>query len=86
MGQREQWRKVLDAEFQRWSTMSTEELLSTLHKGQAYEVQMDGKEYQVEVELLEDTDQCVHVIVSVDDGSLPWSIAPVTGTFVRERQ
>jgi hypothetical protein len=37
------------------------------------------------VELLENTERYLHVMVSVDDGSLPASLWPSTRTFVREK-
>jgi hypothetical protein len=85
MSRREEWRKVLDSELQRWSVMSCEQLVSELHDLQAYEVELDSKKYQVEVELLENTDKYVHVMVAVDDGSLPASISPLSSTFIRSK-
>jgi hypothetical protein len=82
---RKKWREVLDAEVRRWSSMSSDELLSKLHDVQAYEIERDSKTYQVEVELLEDTDTYVHVMVGVFDGSLPASIVPATTTFIRQK-
>jgi hypothetical protein len=86
MTRRQQWRKVLDAEVARWSAMSCEQLVAALSDVQAYEVERDAKTYQVEVELLENTDKYVHVVVGVDDGSLPASLLPLTDTFIREKQ
>ena len=51
----------MKAEARRWSCRSSDELLSELHDVQAYEVERDSKKYQVEVELLEDTDTYVEV-------------------------
>jgi hypothetical protein len=83
MSRRKEWRKVLESEMKRWSAMSCRQLLSELHEPQAYEVEFDSKKYQVEVELLENTEQYLHVSVAVDDGSLPASILPVTDSFIR---
>lgn len=71
MTRREQWRRVLDIEVQRWSAMTPEQLASALDKEQVYEVELDSKTYQVEVEMLKSTEECFHVMVAVDDGSLP---------------
>jgi hypothetical protein len=38
--------------------------------------------YQVEVEVLENTEKFVHVAVSVDDGTLPASIHPLSESFM----
>ena len=86
MKRRDLWRKVLEAEVQRWSPLSAEELLAQLQDIQAYEVTLDGKNYQVEVELLADTPEQVQVMVAVDDGSLPASIVPVTEIFIRAKR
>ena len=82
MGRREEWRKVLDSEVRRWSAMGCEQLISELRDLQAYEVELDSKKYQVEVEVLENTAEYVHVMVAVDDGSLLASISPLSHTFI----
>jgi len=61
-------------------------LVSRLHDIQCYEVKIDSKTCQVEVELLENTDTYIHVLVAVDDGTLPASLAPLTETFIREKR
>jgi hypothetical protein len=58
---------------------------SELHDLQTYEVEVDSKTYQVEVELLENTERYVHIMVAVDGGSLPASLLPLTETFIREK-
>jgi hypothetical protein len=85
MNRQKTWQMVLDVEVQRWSAMSCDDLVSKLHQLQAYEVEFDSKMYQVEVELLENTERYVHIMVAVDDGSLPESLAPLTETFIREK-
>ena len=76
---------MLDLEVERWSAKSCEQLVSELRDMQVYEVELDSKKYQVEVEILENTDQYVHVMVAVDDGGLPASIWPLTNTFIRSK-
>jgi hypothetical protein len=85
MKRRDVWRKVLEAEVRRWSALSAEELLAQLRELQVYEVELDGKPYQVEVQLLPETPDHVHVMVAVDDGSLPASLRPETEIFVRAK-
>ena len=80
---RDQWAPVLDVETKLWSAKSCEQLIRDLTDVQAYEVAHESKQYQVEVELLENTPKYVHVMVSVDDGSLPASIRPLSTTFLR---
>ncbi len=76
---------MLDAEVKRWSEKSCEQLLSELRESLDYEVEYAAKQYQVEVELLENTEKYVHVLVAVDDGSLPVSIWPLTYSFIRSK-
>jgi hypothetical protein len=82
MSKREGWRTILDAEMQRWSAMSCDELISQLSNLQAYQVNVGSSSYNVEVEMLENTNKYVHVMVAVDDGSLPASILPLTKSFI----
>jgi hypothetical protein len=83
--QREQWRPVLEAELKRWSAKSGEQLLAELGEVKAYEIEFENKKYQVEVEILENTDKYVHVVVAVDDGTLPASIRPLSESFICEK-
>jgi hypothetical protein len=85
MNRREQWQKVLDAEVRRWLAMPYEELISALHNKQVYEVEFESRTYQVEMEILENTPQYVHVLAAVDDGSLPRSLLPASHTFIRNK-
>jgi hypothetical protein len=86
MSRRDEWRKILDPEVQRWSALSWQELVSRLQDIQCYEIKSNAKTYQVEVELLENRDTYVHVLVAVDDGTLPASLMPLTETFIREKR
>jgi hypothetical protein len=85
MKRREQWRPVLDAEVKKWSAKSRAELVGELAEERAYEVEFGGKQYQVEVQILENTRRYVHVAVSVDDGSVPASFRPLSSSFIREK-
>lgn len=82
MSKREEWQKVLDAEVSRWSAKSWRQLASELHEQQVYEVEFESKQYQVEVELLENTETYLHVLVAVDDGTLPASFSPLSHSFI----
>ena len=83
MSRRAEWQKVLDSEVKRWSAMSCSELVSELRDDlQAYQVEFQSKQYNVEVELLENTEQYLHVVVAVDDGSLPASILPLCNSWI----
>jgi hypothetical protein len=80
-----EWQTVLNAEVVRWSRMTCKELIGELSKTCAYRIQLGSKEYQVEIELVEDTKDYVHVIISVDDGTLPRSILPLTHGFIKQK-
>jgi len=82
MNRRQNWRKVLDLEVQRWSSVPCNRLLYELSEVKVYEVEYQSKTYQVEVEILENAATYVHVLVGVDDGSLPASICPETHSFI----
>lgn len=85
MNRREEWKKVLDAETERWSGKSCDQLIAELHEVQAYTVEAGSKEYQVEVEILENTQEYVHVALGVDDGSFPSYIHPESRSFIRRK-
>jgi hypothetical protein len=85
MKRREQWRPVLDAEVKKWSAKSYAELVAELPDERAYEIEFEGRNHQVEVRILQNTDKHILVIVSVDDGSIPASFSPLSSTFVREK-
>jgi hypothetical protein len=85
MKRRQQWRPVLDAEVKRWSAKSCEQLIAELPDEQVYEVNFEGRTHQVEVQILENTEKHLHVIVSVDDGSLPASLFPLSESFIRQK-
>lgn len=82
MSRRDQWRKVLDAELRRWSAKPCDQLIAELTDTQAYEVELDSLTCQVEVELLENTPTYLHIMIAVDDGTLPASLSPVTESFI----
>jgi hypothetical protein len=81
MDRKEEWRRVLDIEVKRWSAMSLDELISGLRDGANYGVDLDSKKYQVELEVLEITEKYIHVVVAVDDGSVPASFRPLSRSF-----
>jgi len=82
MKRREVWRKVLEREVQCWRAVPAAELEAAVRGNRAYEVEFEAKSYQVEIEVLENTDRAIRVMVAVDDGSLPASILPATDDFI----
>ena len=85
MGRRKTWNGILESEVRRWSALSYTDLIDALRDLKTYVVVRESKEFQVEVQLLQTTHTSAQVLVSVDDGSLPASLIPSTGTFVVER-
>jgi hypothetical protein len=79
---REEWRPVLEAEMKRWSAMSCNQLISALTDVQAYEVEFESKRYQIEVELLENTESYLHVGIAVDDGHFWRAMYPLSSSFI----
>jgi hypothetical protein len=65
--------------------MPYEQLVAELRELQAYEIELESKHYQVEVEIVKHSNTEIHVIVAVDDGSLPAAITPSTHLFVRRK-
>ena len=63
--------------------MSCDQLISELADAQTYEVEFESRKYQVEVELLENTEKYLHVMVAVDDGTLTASVFPLTQSFLQ---
>ena len=70
----------------RWKAKSSETLVADLAEEQVYRVEFESKQFQIEVQLLENTDQYIHVCVSVDDGSLPASLFPLSSSFIVSKQ
>ena len=85
MNRRETWRPVLDAEIKRWEAKSFAQLVAELEDEKVYELKFEGQEFQVEVHVLESNAESIHVCVSVDDGTLPASIFPLSASFIRRR-
>lgn len=82
MKQREQWRPVLEAEMKRWSAMSCAQLISQLADVRTYEVEFESKKYQVEVQILENTDRYVHVCIAIDDGHFWRAMRQLSSSFI----
>jgi hypothetical protein len=85
MDRRREMQSILDQEAARWSEISAEQLLNELAEEKNYQVESNGKTYQLEVQLLEDKADYVHVLVSVDDGRLPYSIKPLCHGFIQKK-
>ena len=76
----------MNAELERWSAVPVGLLIQRLEEVQTYEVQFGTEVLQVEVHLLENTANYVHVAVSLDDGSFLGSIRPLSSSFIRQKE
>ena len=86
MTKNEEWKPVLDAEVERWSAMAWYEWVGELGDDHIdYEIEFNSKAYQVEVEMLENNEKYAHIIVAVDDGTMPASIRPLCRSIVRNK-
>ena len=72
----------LEREVDRWSEKSPDELVEALKRPVGYEQGADGAWRQYEVQLLENTDDYVHVGIGIDDGSEELSRSPLTTSFL----
>ena len=72
----------METEIKKWAALSYAQVMSKLPDSECYELEFESRKYQVEVELLENTEQYIHVGLSVDDGSLPASLSPVASSFI----
>jgi hypothetical protein len=85
MADRKKWREVLEGEVALWSGKTPQQVIADLPSTKAYQVRVGSVEYQVEVELLENTDSHIHIALGVDDGTLPSSIFPVSASFILKK-
>jgi len=85
MADRKKWREVLEGEVALWSKKTYQQVIVELPSAKAYQVRVGSVEYQVEVELLENTESYIHLAVMVDDGTLPASIFPVSDSFILKK-
>ena len=76
---------MLDDQIRRWEEKSCNQLISELEDVMTYAVEFDAHRYQVEVQLVENTDTYVHVIVAVDDASFWGAVRPLSSSFIRNK-
>jgi hypothetical protein len=86
MADRKKLREVLEGEVALWSKKTYQQVIAELTLDlEAYQVKVDSVEYNVEVQLLENTESYIHVSVAVDDGSLPSAMFPVSDSFILKK-
>jgi hypothetical protein len=85
MTRRSECQTALAQEVERWSNMPWEKLLCALQDTHDYQVEVGANHYQVEVQLLENTEHYIHVSVAIDDGRLLRSMFPLSNSFVKKK-
>jgi hypothetical protein len=87
MTKHEEWQPVLDKEIERLSALAWYELVGLTDDERNYDVSLNEKKYQVEVELLEIEDTYVTVVVAVDDSPTPFPspVRSLCGSFRKEK-
>jgi hypothetical protein len=76
---------LLKAEVEKWSARTMEDLRKALGKG-PYTDALSKSHFHVEVDLLEDSDDYIHVSVAVCHPDVPWScMHPLSRSFIVHR-
>src|SRR5262245_50204096 len=77
-----QLRELLSQETLAWVERSPADIVAELAKPQTYRRGTGGGWHEIEVTLLEATDDFIHVKTSIHDGSLVWALKPITSSFL----
>ncbi len=73
-----QLRELLSEEAMAWAERPYEDIVADLTEARKYSRGSGEDAHNFEIKALESTSEYVHVALSVDDGSLVWSLAPLT--------
>ena len=77
-----QLRELLSEEMLVWAERSPADIVAELATPQKSARGAGDSWHEIEVKLLEATDDYIHVQTSIHDGSLVWSLAPITSSFL----
>jgi hypothetical protein len=77
-----QLRELLSQETLAWAERSPADIVAELAKPQTYRRGAGDTWHEIEVTLLEATDEYIHVKTSINDGSLVWALEPMTSSFL----
>jgi hypothetical protein len=77
-----QLRELLSQETLAWAERSPADIVAELAKPQTYRRGAGDTWHEIEVTLLEATDDYIHVKTSIHDGSLVWALKPITYSFL----
>jgi hypothetical protein len=85
MRKRDKLREILAAEISRWSAMPYDELILQLQGECVYQVESESTQFHLDVQVLENTDEYVHVMVGIHDGSFWGFISPLSDSFITRK-
>jgi hypothetical protein len=77
-----QLRALLSQETLAWAERSPADIVAELAKPQTYRRGAGDTWHEIEVTLLEATDDYIHVKTSIHDGSLVWALKPLASSFL----
>src|SRR5262244_4180200 len=77
-----QLRELLSQETLAWAERSPADIVTELAKPQTYRRGTGDTWHEIEVTLLEATDDYVHVKTCIHDGSLVWALKPMTSSIL----
>jgi hypothetical protein len=77
-----QLRELLMQETLAWAARSPTDIVADLAKPAIYRRGAGDTWHEIEVMLLESTDDYIHVKTSIHDGSLVWALKPITSSFL----
>jgi hypothetical protein len=77
-----QLRELLSKETLAWAEQEPADIVAELAKPQVYRRGTGDTWHEIEVSLLEATNEYIHVKTSIHDGGLVWSLAPITSSFL----
>ena len=77
-----QLRELLSQETLAWAERSPADIVAELATPQTYRRGAGDTWHEIEVTLLEATEDYIHVKTSINDGSLVWALTPITSSFL----
>jgi hypothetical protein len=77
-----QLRELLSEETLAWAERPPADIVAELASPQTYRRGAGEAWHEIEVRLLEATDDYIHVSTSIHDGSVVWSLSPITSSFL----
>ena len=77
-----QLRELLSQETLAWPERSPADIVAELATPQTYRRGKGDTWHEIEVTLLEATDDYIHIKISINDGSLVWTLKPITSSLL----